>query len=67
MPVMPHYIKAHLMTESAMTVFELMHNQQPAQVLNANQLKWKVDRGWLGWLARRLDWLGDHADFNRKF
>ncbi len=50
-----------------MTVFELMHNQQPAKVLNANQLKWKVDGGWLGWLARRLDWLGDHADFNRKF
>ncbi len=66
MPVWAQYIKAHLMPESDMKLYELMYEQQPPRVLNADALRWKVDGGFLGWLARRFEMFGEHADFNRK-
>ena len=66
MPVMPNYIKAHLMTERAMKLYELMHEEQSPRVLNAKALIWRVDGGVLGWLERQLRFLADKRDHNRK-
>lgn len=66
MPFRAQYIKAHLMTESEMKLYELMYEQQPPRVLNANQLRWKVDGGIWGWLNRQLQFLERSGDFNRK-
>jgi hypothetical protein len=49
-----------------MKLYELMYEQQPPRVLNANQRQWKADGEWLGWLTRLLSFNSDHSDFNRK-
>jgi hypothetical protein len=49
-----------------MKLYELMYEQQPPRVLNANQRQWKVDGQLFGWLTRRLKFNAEHLDFNRK-
>jgi len=66
MPHFERYSKVMLMTESDMTLYELMYETQKPKALNAKALRWKIGGGWLGWFERLLAKLGDYADYHRK-
>ena len=55
------------MTENDMTLTELMIERTPPRVMDGRPLRVRVRGNWMGWLVKRYGWLGDHADWNRKF